>query len=407
MDSKHCCNENRGKMCGLDEYIKEIIGKPISEIETPALMVDLDIMEANMDKMMDFLRDSGAGVGIRPHAKTHKTPEIAMAQMERGALGICCAKLGEAEAMAEGGVPDILIANQVIGERKIRRLAALSKKPGLNLKVAVDTKENLEDISRESARQGGHVGIVIEMEVGNRRGGVRTIDEAVELAKLASTLPGVWYAGTMGYEGFAVFMPDYEARKAAANGAYDILLGFRDAIKEKAGLDSGIVSAAGTGTFPFAGKRQGLTDIQAGSYIFMDMRYGSTAGVDFKNSLAVVATITSHPEPDLYICDAGLKSMTQEFGMVGTLPSYGLEVANMSEEHVSLRPDENPEGLPGMSELDEKYAKPAKKPLGVGDQILLIPSHCCTTVNLHDILYVVRDGKVEDVWRITGRGRFA
>lgn len=408
MASERCCNGHRGKVYGHDEYLKEIIGKPITEIETPALMVDLDIMEANMDKMMDFLRDSGAGVGIRPHAKTHKTPQIALKQMEKGALGICCAKLGEAEALAEGGVPEILIANQVIGERKICRLVALSNKPGLNLKVAVDIKQNLQDISRKSARQGGNVGIVVEVEVGNRRGGVRTVEDAVELAKLASTLPGVWYAGIMGYEGFAVFMPDYEARKAAANGAYDILLGYRDAIKEKAGLDSGIVSAAGTGTFPFAGKRQGLTDIQAGSYIFMDMRYGSTAGVDFKNSLAVVATVTSHPEPDLYICDAGLKSMTQEFGMVGTLPSYCLKVTNMSEEHISLRPDDNnPQGLPGMSDLDEKYAKPAKKPLEVGDKVLLIPSHCCTTVNLHDILYAVRDGKVEDVWRITGRGRFA
>ena len=145
----------------------------------PALMVDLDIMEANMDKMMQFLEHSGAGVGIRPHAKTHKTPEIAMTQMERGALGICCAKLGEAEALAEGGVPDILIANQIVGERKIRRLVALSKKPGLDLKVAVDTRENLEDISSEAARQGGRVGIVVEVEVGLRRGGVRTVEEAV------------------------------------------------------------------------------------------------------------------------------------------------------------------------------------------------------------------------------------
>lgn len=408
MDQKRCCkgNGSSGHMCGHDEYLKQIRGRPISEIETPALMVDLDIMEANMDKMMQFLEHSGAGVGIRPHAKTHKTPEIAMTQMERGALGICCAKLGEAEALAEGGVPDILIANQIVGERKIRRLVALSKKPGLDLKVAVDTRENLEDISSEAARQGGRVGIVVEVEVGLRRGGVRTVEEAVELAKLAATLPGVWYAGIMGYEGHAVFMPDYEAREAAANRSYDILLGVRDAIKEQAGLDSGIVSAAGTGTFAFAAKRRGLTDIQAGSYIFMDLRYGQTAGVDFANSLAVVATITGHPEPDLYICDAGLKSMTKEFSTVAPLPSYGLKVIDMSEEHITLGPDKAPLQLPSLTELDQKYAKPAKRPLGVGDKILLIPSHCCTTVNLHDLLYAVRDGKVEDGWEITGRGRF-
>ncbi|HHX27885.1 MAG: DSD1 family PLP-dependent enzyme [Bacillota bacterium] len=389
--------------CG--EEFKHVIGKPWTEIETPALMVDLDIMEANMDKMMAFLKESGAGVGIRPHAKTHKTPQIANLQIAKGALGICCAKLGEAEAMAEGGVPDILIANQTVGANKLKRLAALSKKT--NLKVAVDSKQNLLDIARESAAVGGNVGIVIEVEVGNRRGGVRTHEEAIELAKLASSTPGIWYAGIMGYEGFAVFMPDFEERRAAADGAYDILLGYRDAIKEGAGLDSGIVSAAGSGTHMFAGKRKGLSDIEAGSYIFMDVRYGNTAGVDFMNSLAVVATIGSHPEPDIYLTDAGLKSMTKEFGMVSTLPSYGLVVHHMSEEHVTLKPTETPERLPGIGALDEKFAKQAKKPLEVGDKILLIPSHCCTTVNLHDVLYAVRNGVVEDVWRITGRGKFA
>jgi len=390
--------------CLSKEY-QQVIGKPWTEIETPALMVDLDIMEANMDKMMAFLKESGAGVGIRPHAKTHKTPQIANIQIAKGALGICCAKLGEAEAMAEGGVPDILIANQTVGANKLKRLAALSKKT--NLKAAVDSKQNLLDIARESAAIGGNVGIVIEVDVGNKRGGVRVHEDAIELAKLASSTPGVWYAGIMGYEGFVVFMPDLEERRAAAEKAYDILLSYRDAIKEKAGLDSGIVSAAGSGTYMFGGKRKGLTDIEAGSYIFMDTRYGGTAGVDFMNSLAVIATIGSHPEPDIYITDAGLKSMTKEFGMVSTLPSYGLVVHHMSEEHVTLKPTETPDRLPGIGSLDEKFAKTAKKPLEVGDKILLIPSHCCTTVNLHDVLYVVRNGVVEDVWPIAGRGKFA
>jgi len=385
--------------------VKEQIGKHWTEIETPALMVDLDIMEANMDKMMAFLRDAGAGVGIRPHAKTHKIPQIANMQMAKGALGICAAKLGEAEALAEGGVPDILIANQTVGANKIKRLAELSKKT--NLKVAVDSKENLLDIARESAATGGNVGIVVEVDVGNKRAGVRSHEEAIELAKLAASTPGVWYAGVMGYEGFAVFIPDFEERRRVAERAYDILMGYRDAIKEKAGLDSGIVSAAGSGTYMFAAKRKGLTDIQAGSYIFMDVRYGSTAGVDFLNSLAVVTTIVSHPEPEVYITDAGQKSMTQEFGLVTTLPSYGLKVQSMSEEHVTMRPTGEPERLPGIGLLDEKYGKEAKKPFKVGDKILLIPSHCCTTVNLHDVLYAVRDGVVEDVWPVAGRGKFA
>ncbi len=384
---------------------KDVVGRSLWELETPALMVDVGIMEANMDKMMAFLKQCAAGVGIRPHAKTHKTPEIAKAQMGRGALGICCAKVGEAEAMALGGLSDILIANQIVGDGKISRLAALSKR--IDLKVAVDSERNLRDISRESQRQGGRVGIVIEVEVGNKRGGVRTTEDAVALAMLANTLPGVWYAGVMGYEGFAVFMPDFEARRTAADNAYDILLFFRDAIKQRAGLDSGIVSAAGSGTYMFAGSRRGLTDIEAGSYVFMDARYGSTAGVDFSHSLAVLSTISSHPEQGLYICDAGLKSMTKEFGMVSTLPSYGLAVTNMSEEHISLGPCEDPLHLPGLEALDEKYGKPAGQCLDVGGKILLIPSHCCTTVNLHDVIYAVDDGRVEDVWKVAGRGRFA
>lgn len=379
-------------------------GADIGKIETPALLVDYDIMQDNMDKMMTFLREAGAGVGLRPHAKTHKTPEIAKLQMRKGALGICCAKLGEAEAMAGGGVTDIMVASQVVGEAKIRRLAALSRR--VDLKVAVDSRENLEEISRESAASGGNVGIVIETEVGMNRCGVRTFQEAVDIARAASTLPGVWYAGLMGYEGHAVFMPDMAARAAAAAEAYDKLLGFRDAVRAGAGLDSSIVSTGGTGTYLFGGRRRGMTDIEAGSYIFMDTRYAGTPGIDFLNSLAVLTTIVSHPQEDLYVCDAGMKSMTAEFGPVSTLPSYNLAVRGMSEEHVSLRPDANPQNLPGLRELDRKYAEPARKPLAVGDKILLIPSHCCTTVNLHDSMYVIREGQVEDIWTITGRGRF-
>lgn len=395
MEEQKCC-------CGSHGDIK---GHSFEEIETPALVVDLEIMEANMDKMMKILNDSGAGVGLRPHAKTHKTPEIAKKQIERGALGICCAKLGEAEAMAGGGVHDILIANQVVGENKLRRLAALSKKT--DLKVAVDTKENLLDISRVSSELGGKVGIVVEVDTGNHRGGVRTEADGVEIAKLSSVLPGVWYAGVMGYEGHAVFIPDFDQRGVVAGKSYDILLSHRDAIKREAGLDSAIVSAAGSGTFRFAAKRKGLTDVEAGSYIFMDVRYGGTAGVDFSHSLGVLTTIANHPDPDLYICDAGLKSMTKEFGMVSTLPSYGLQVVHMSEEHVSLKPTDEPDTLPGMAELDARFGNAVGKTLKVGDKILLIPSHCCTTVNLHDVIYAVRDGIVEDVWRVAGRGRFA
>jgi D-serine deaminase-like pyridoxal phosphate-dependent protein len=383
--------------------VGNMIGRPVVDIETPALVVDLDIMEKNMDKMMSFLRKGT--VGIRPHAKTHKTPQIALMQIAKGALGITAAKVGEAEAMADGGVKDIMIASQVIGEGKIKRVVELSKR--VDLKVAVDTMENVRDISAASQAGGGDVGIIIELEVGLGRCGVSDRDEAVALAKAASTLPGVHFAGIMGYEGHCVFMGDLEERREAANKAYAIIFAVRDYIKEKAGLDCKVVSTGGTGTYMMAGQLEGFTDIEAGSYIFMDLRYGGTAGVDFQQSLTVLSTIVSHPKPDLWVCDAGLKSMTKEFGLVSILPSHGIKPAHMSEEHITLEPNLDPERLPSLTELDRKYAQTGPKKLTVGDKIHLVPSHCCTTVNLHDVIYAVRNGVVEDVWAVTGRGKFA
>ncbi len=384
--------------------LRGAIGKPVEEIETPALVVDLDLMEKNMDKMMEFL--SRGTVGIRPHAKSHKTPQIAKMQMDRGALGITCAKLGEAEAMADGGIKDIMIASQVVGTGKIKRAVVLSKR--IDLKVAVDSMDNLREISAASAAGGGDIGIIVELEVGLRRCGARSPEEAARLAKAAASLPGVHFAGIMGYEGHCVFIPDLEERRLAAGKAYRSILDTRDYIKKAEGLDSGVVSTGGTGTFMLGGRVEGMTDIEAGSYIFMDARYSGIEGVDFQQSLSVLSTIVSHPTADFWVSDAGIKSMSEEFGPVTILPSYGLTVTGMSEEHIKLEPsvhEANP--LPSLESLDQRYVKRAREELRVGDKVHLIPSHCCTTVNLHDVMYAVRDGVVEDVWAITGRGKFA
>jgi D-serine deaminase-like pyridoxal phosphate-dependent protein len=385
----------------LFEGVRSAIGKTVFDIETPALVVDLDIMEANMDKMMQFLKKGS--VGIRPHAKTHKTPQIALEQIEKGALGICCAKVGEAEAMVDGGVGDILITSQIVGSDKIKRVARLSTR--IDLKVAVDSVENVRDLSAAAQCVGGNIGIVIECEVGNNRCGIRRVEDALEIARLTSTLPGLRFCGIMGYEGHCVFMPDLEQRKTAANKAYDRLLSIKDLLLRD-GFECEIVSTGGTGTYLFAGCRNGITDIEAGSYIFMDGRYGSTPGIDFKQSLTVISSIVSHPTEDLWVCDAGLKSMTREFGLVSLPPGYGLKVLHMSEEHTKLVPTDEACCTTISSELSRKYVNQSLKSLKVGDKVFLVPSHCCTTVNLHDVLYAVRGGIVEDIWAITGRGRF-
>jgi len=388
---------------GEKRSLETFVGKPVDEIETPALIVDLDAMQRNMDKMMRFLSKNDKG--LRPHAKTHKTPAIASMQMQRGAVGITCATIGEAEILADGGVFDILITNRVVSEGKILRAVALTRKT--DLKIAVDSEENLIDISDHAHKSGVEIGIVLEVDIGHRRAGVRTVEEALELARLASRLPGVTYEGIMGYEGHCVFIESLEERKKVSSIAYDRLLEYKDELSN-AGFSPKIVSSGGTGTYLLAGEQRGITDIQPGSYIFMDARYANVEGVEFEQSLTVLTSIVSHPEKDIYICDAGTKSMSQEFGLPLTLPSLNLEVTNMSEEFITLvsRPDPLREAEEYLGNLDELYGSAGFK-LGLGSKVHLIPSHCCTTCNLHDVLYATRNGVVTNVWRVAGRGRFA
>ncbi len=359
-------------------------GIDLEELDTPALVVDLDVLQRNIEKMREFL--SGGTVGIRPHAKTHKTPAIARLQMEAGAVGITCAKLGEAEALADHGIKDILIANQVVGPEKVRRLAALAGR--CNVTVAVDCRANIEELERSAVGAGVMIGAIVEMDVGNHRAGARSIEEAVALAEVLSWSSGLRYRGVMGYEGHAVFIPGLEDRRKEAEKSYRILLDLVSRLMSK-GLPPEIVSTAGTGTFMFAGRTPGITDIQAGSYVFMDQRYRSVEGLPFEQSLFVLSTVMSCPEPGVYVCDAGTKSMSSEFGLVGTMPGSGLKVKGMSEEHVTL-----------VSSGEGGGRGPA-----LGSKVLLVPSHCCTTVNLHDFIYGFRKGKVEVRWAIAGRGK--
>jgi D-serine deaminase-like pyridoxal phosphate-dependent protein len=382
------------------EKLDKCIGKTVNEIETPALIVDLDIMERNMDKMMRFL--SKGTVGIRPHAKTHKTPPIARMQVEKGAIGITCATIGEAEVLVDGGIKDVLVTNRIVGTGKVRRATSLAKKA--TLRVSVDSMENVKELALAAQDQGVIIGIVVEVDIGNKRSGVRTEDEAVDIARFAELSSNLRYDGIMGYEGHCVFINDLAEREKCARLAYERLFFYKEALASK-GLPPSIVTAGGTGSYLFAGSTEGITDIQAGSYVFMDTRYAGVEGIDFEQSLTVISTIVSHPEEDLYICDAGLKSMSKEFGLVTALPSYGLEVMSMSEEYVRLAPKEDSElSAPHyMVDLDSKYASGTC--LGIGRKIHLVPSHCCTTVNLHDFVYGIRKGIVKSIWCVAGRGR--
>lgn len=358
------------------------IGCSIEEIDTPALLVDLDVMEANIEKMAERFRAMPSE--LRPHAKTHKTPIIAQKQIEAGAIGVTCAKLGEAETMAEAGIRDILIANQVVGEPKVTRLMSLAKHS--DVIVAVEDSLNVRHLAERAREKGVKLGVLVEVDVGNNRCGVMPGKPALDLAREVQGHPSLTLRGLMGYEGFCQFIADVDEKKRKTTEAMDKLVGSRDAL-EDAGVGVEIVSAGGTGTHMISGRHPGVTEIEAGSYVFMDARYSQVPGLeDFGEAVSVLSTVISASHKGKVICDAGLKTLTFEFGMPPVKDRDDARYVRANEEHGHIEVD------PGFD-------------LAVGDKFELIPTHCCTNTNLYDHLHCVRDGALEAVWRIQARGR--
>lgn len=359
-----------------------LIGLSEKLIPTPALVLEAEVFENNMNTMMDYLAKTG--VNLRPHTKTHKTPMVAHQQIKAGAIGLCCATIGEAETMVNSGLNHILIANEVMGEDKIRRVVSLARYA--DVMVAVDNAENLGDLSAAAASINVSLGALVEVDVGMGRCGVRTIEEAVELAKKAKELQGINFHGVMGYEGHAQFIPDREERIKAGRTANTKLVAAAEAIR-KAGIPVEIVSGAGTGTFDIAGEFSGMTEIQAGSYIFMDLTY-EKIGLPFKQALFVLASVVSCPDDETVVLDSGMKAISVERECPRVVEYENLEILGLAEEHA-------------RGHLKTKA--PCPKP---NDKLHLVMSHCCTTMNLHNKLYVVRNGIVEAIWQIAARGAY-
>ncbi|MHB1652587.1 MAG: DSD1 family PLP-dependent enzyme [Desulfitobacteriaceae bacterium] len=357
-----------------------LIGLKKEMIPTPALVLDATILERNLANMSRYL--SSKNVNLRPHIKTHKTAAIARLQMAAGAIGLCCATVGEAEAMASAGLDHILIANEVIGEDKIRRVINLARQ--VDLIVAIDNRENSAVLSRAAEAKRVKLGVVVDIDVGMGRCGVRSIQEAVALAKEIHQLRGIIFRGVMGYEGHAVFIEDRGERTRLGREANMRLVEGASAIRA-AGIPVEIVSGAGTGTYDIAPEVPGMTEIQAGSYIFMDSTY-EKIGLPFEQALTVLTTVVSRPNEDIVIFDAGMKSISVERSCP-VVPSFpNLEILKLAEEHAK-----------GRLLTQNKELRP-------GDKVDFVPSHCCTTVNLYDYMYVVRDEIVEAIWPITARG---
>jgi D-serine deaminase-like pyridoxal phosphate-dependent protein len=355
-------------------------GTPADKLPTPALLIDLPKMESNLAEMSAFFRDKPAR--LRPHFKTHKSPLIAQKQMAAGAIGMTCAKLGEAEILATTGIPSILIANQVVDPRKIGRLAQLAL--GRQLIVAVDQVDNLRHLSQAATGIGSTIYVVIEVDVGMHRCGVQPGEVTLPLAQLAAQLPGIHFAGVMGYEGHTVFEPDPARRWENVQQAMRALVNTAESIRS-AGHDVEIVSAGGTGTYNLTGIYPGVTEIEAGSYPFMDTKYNGLH-LNFQNALSLLATVISIPANGRAVIDAGMKSLTTDNGLPQVIHPQGVKLLRLNEEH-------------GILEITDQAG------LHVGDRVELLPSHVCTTVNLHDQYYVLHKGVLEAIWPIAGRGK--
>ena len=353
--------------------------RTIHDIPTPALIIDVPTMERNIRRMAGFFAEGPCK--LRPHFKAHKTPEIARRQLAAGScVGLTCATVGEAE-VASGFGDDILIANQVIGLDKCARVAILAKS-GIDIKVCVDSEIGLEQMSKAAQDTETTVGVLVEVNVGFRCG-VGPGEPAVALARRAADTAGVEFRGLAGYEGHAVGLEDRAQRENAARGAIERLLASVSAVRE-AGLPCEIVSAGGTGTYDITGRIEGVTEIQAGSYVLMDTAYGKL-DLPFEQAFSVLGTVISRPRPNLCVADCGHKSCTQDHGMPDVRDVPGATVMFLADEHALI-------------------TIPPESPLGPGDRVQLWPSHIDPTINLHDLFYALEGDTVVGVWPIDARG---
>jgi 3-hydroxy-D-aspartate aldolase len=360
------------------------LGAAVADLDTPCLLVDLDALDRNLNRMADWSRRTGCAV--RPHAKAHKSPLIARKQLDRGAIGITCSKLGEAEVLVGGGVSNILISSEIVGPAKIRRLVSLARHA--ELLVVVDDAANAADLSAAATAAGLTLAVLVEVNVGQERCGVEPGEPAAELAARVAALPGLRFEGLQGYEGNLQHVRDPAERRQRCLTSMERLIASRRAVESR-GLPIRIVSTAGTGTHAIAGEIDGVTEVQPGSYIWMDCDYLGVEGLPYEGGLTLLTAVVSRQRRGAAVVDAGWKSISTEAGLPIVKGETPLTYAPAGDEHGKLLCD------------DEARLPP------LGAKVELDPSHCDTTVNLHDHHFALRAGRVEAVWPIPARGRVA
>jgi D-serine deaminase-like pyridoxal phosphate-dependent protein len=352
------------------------VGRQIDELPTPALVIDLPVFHRNLLAMQKLVARHGKS--LRPHVKTHKCSTVARLQMETGAVGVTCATLGEAEAVASAGIRDILIANQIVTEDKLDRVARLSAicEP----KFVVDSELGIEVAEAVAQKHDMTFEVLVEVDTGGKRCGAQSPQKAVDLAHRVQASSALRFGGIQAYYGGTSYIKDIEERRQAVWASDQVLAAFLKAVQEVVEIPR--VSGAGTGNAEFHLQNGLLTEIQAGSYVYSDTTYRDLAP-DYPPALFVIATVISQPMDSRIILDAGLKSMGTEFSQPELAQYPHLGPSRFSEEHLQWEVGHQPSPH-------------------IGEKVLVIPSHCCTTVNLHRQCFAVQDGKVEERWEIDG-----
>ncbi|HMC64661.1 MAG TPA: DSD1 family PLP-dependent enzyme [Gemmataceae bacterium] len=355
------------------------LGQSLDALDSPQLLIDLDIVDANLKRMFSACRERG--VAVRVHFKSLKCTGLARYIAERGANGFLCAKLNEAEALADAGLPDVFIANEVVGPIKLRRLAELARRA--QVRVCVDCPDNIEEMSRAAQAAGATIGVLIEVDIGMKRCGVEPGEPALALARRIQASPGLKFVGLQGYDGHLQLLADPAEKKAKCVESLEQLVGTRRLL-ERAGIPVEVVTGAGTGTWEYVSSFAGVTEIQPGSFVLMDSAYHAVRP-EFACSLSVLATVISR-RPAWYVLDAGSKAISKDFGMPIIKNRPDERVTRLSEEHTNV-----------------DTAGPG---IGVGERREVIPAHCCATMNLHRNCVAVRQGRVAALWPIEASGRY-
>ena len=363
------------------------IGTPLAEVDTPALIVDLDAFERNLRALPEKI--AGRAIALRPHSKTHKSPIIALKQMALGAVGVCCQKVSEAEALVEGGVRDVLIANEVVGAAKLHRLAALARHS--TIAVCVDDAGNLADLEDAVIEFDARIKVLVEIDVGAGRCGVAPGKDALALAQAIASSKHLSFDGLQAYQGSAQHVRSHDERRQAIERAVEMARSAK-AMIEEAGIACPRITGAGTGSFAFEAASGVYTELQCGSYIFMDADYSRNlnasgqANPEFEQSLFVWTTVMSRPNAERAVVDAGLKALSVDSGMPLVTDYPEVSFTRASDEHGKLEIKRSSEGF------------------DVGDKIRLTPGHCDPTVNLYDWYVGIRRQRVECIWPVAARG---